>query len=164
MSQKLQSWSALWAEYPDYINFQDSAAVKQSIGGDVTQAWLGQNSCAIRLSYTLNRNGFALPKNFPGLLTVKGGDGYRYAIRVAETRKWLAFTIGKPDFETKKKAGAAFDKTQLADMKGIIAFDISFSDATGHLDLWDGTQFSHEYASLTYWTDATRISLWKAAT
>jgi hypothetical protein len=27
-------------------------------------------------------------------------------------------------------------------MKGIIAFDIPFADAAGHLDQWDGTQFS----------------------
>ena len=157
---KLKTWAALWNAYPDYINSPISEDVKKDIGGEVTQAWLGPNTCAIRLSYTLNRNGFPLPSNFPGLLTVKGGDGYRYALRVAETRKWLAFTLGKPDFDLSKKAGAAFDKKQIEKLKGIIAFEIQFSDATGHLDLWDGTQFSHEYAAAEYWEKATRISLW----
>jgi hypothetical protein len=48
-------------------------------------------------------------------------------------------------------------------MRGIIGFDIRFSDATGHLDLWDGSTFSSEYnMSKDYWTAATLISLWKA--
>ena len=91
------------------------------------------------------------------------GDGYRYALRVAEMRKWLRFRIGTPDFDEKKKAGAAFDKTPIATMKGIVAFDIQWADATGHLDLWDTIQFSAEYkATASYWTAATRISLWQA--
>lgn len=160
---KLHSWASLWGLYPDYTNDPDSAAVKKSIGGEVTEPWLGQNSCTIRLSYTLNRNGFPIPQNFPGLATVRGGDGYRYAFRVAETRKWLSFAIGAPDYEVKKKAGKPYDKDQLQTMQGIIGFDISFSDATGHLDLWDGTQFSHEYASGSYWEKATKISIWQTS-
>jgi hypothetical protein len=154
-------WSELWQEYPDYINYPDSAEVKQSIGGNVDASWI-TNTCAIRLSATLNANGVPVPSGFPGLATVKGGDGKRYAIRVREMRKWLEHKLGKPDFDHKKKAGAAFDKSPLGAMKGIIGFDIRFSDATGHLDLWDGTWFSSEYQSTTdYWEAATRISLWK---
>ena len=161
MSTQLRSWSSLWNEYPDYLNSPDSAAVKRMIGGEVTQSWLGPNACTIRLSYTLNRNGVPVPKSYPGLNTVAGGDGYRYAYRVAEVRRWLPFAIGKPDFEIVKKKGVPFDKTQLSAMKGIIAFDVHFSDASGHFDLWDGSQFSHEYQAATYWAAATRISLWK---
>ena len=81
-------------------------------------------------------------------------------VRVAELRVWLTHGFGAPDFDHKKK-GDAFDKTTIAAWKGIIAFDISFSDATGHLDAWDGKKFSSEYKVKDYWTPATRISLWK---
>ena len=160
----LHTWSALWSEYPDYVSYPDPAQVKQLVGGAVDADWI-VNTCAIRLSRTLNYNGVPVPGNYPGLATVKGGDGKRYAIRVAEVRKWLAHAIGKPDFEVRKKAGDAFDKTPIATMKGVIAFDIHFSNATGHLDLWDGTAFSSEQnnTSEDYWTPATRISLWKTS-
>jgi hypothetical protein len=63
----------------------------------------------------------------------------------------------------KKKSGAPFDKTPLRTLNGILAFDIMFDDATGHLDLWDGREFSTEYKSTgDWWTRATRISLWPA--
>lgn len=159
----LGSYSALWMEYPDYIYYPDSDQVKKDIGGSVDAAWI-KNTCAIRLSRTLNYNGIPVPGNFAGLATVKGGDGKRYAIRVREVRKWLEHVLGKPDFDHKKKQGAAFDISSIAAMKGIIAFDISFADATGHLDLWDGSTFSSEYkTSVDYWTQATRISIWKAS-
>ena len=156
------TWSKFWAEYPDYGTYSDSAAVKKDIGGEVNEDWI-VNTCAIRMSRGLNSSGVPLPAKFAGLLTVKGGDGKRYALRVAEMRKWLPTVLGKPDFDLTKKAGTAFDKTTLAAMKGIIAFDIHFKDATGHLDAWDGKVFSHEYESADYWSRATRITLWTLA-
>jgi len=162
-------WTDFWAAYPDYMTNPDGDAVKQDIGGEVTESWLGHNSCAIRMSRGLNYSGVLVPAGFAELNTVKGGDGKRYAYRVADLRKWVptAHALGKPDFEIRKKQGDAFDKTQLADKKGIIAFDIHFSDATGHFDRWDGMQFSHESGRSTdfgdagrYWALATRITLW----
>ena len=155
------TWAKFWAEYPDYINFPDSSAVKKDIGGAVNAAYI-TNTCAVRLSRGLNYSGVPLIVNFPGLLTVKGGDGKRYALRVAEMRKWLPRVLGVPDIDLKKAQGAAFDKTTIQSMKGIVAFDIHFTDATGHLDAWDGTVFSSEHTtSKDYWTSATRITLWK---
>ena len=121
------------------------------------------NTYAIRLSRALNYTGILVPANVHHLLTVKGGDKKRYALRVREMRQWLEHTLGKPTFDAKKTKGTPFDKTPISSMKGIIAFDIAFSEATGHLDLWNATQFSSELiASKDYWTAATRISLWKA--
>lgn len=158
----LHTWSALWNEYPDYVNYPDPKEVKKLVGGALDADWI-VNTCAIRMSRTLNYNAVPVPGNFAGLAALKGDDGKRYAIRVAEMRKWLTHAIGSPSFEVKKSKGDAFDKTQLASMKGIIAFDVHFSDATGHLDLWDGAGFSSEQynTSEDYWTPATRISLWK---
>lgn len=154
------TWTKFWAEYPDYTNFPDSDAVKKSVGGEVDAAWV-VNTCAVRMSRGLNESGVPVPAKFAGLLTLKGGDGKRYALRVAEVRKWLPSALGAADFDLRKKAGVVFDQTSLAAFKGIVAFDIHFNDATGHLDAWDGKVFSHEYASVDYWNRASRITLWK---
>ena len=159
---QLHSYHALWMEYPDYKNYPKPEDVKTYIGGAVNEDWI-TNTCAIRMSRTLNYNGVTVPSSFAGLSTVKGGDGKRYAFRVRELHKWLDHALGKPDFDISKKAGDAFDKTQLSSMQGILGFDIHFSDATGHFDMWDGTEFSHEYAASEYWANATRIWLWKAS-
>ena len=154
------TWSKFWAEYPDYITYPDSAAVKKQIGGEVDAAWV-VNTCAVRMSRGLNGSGVVVPAKFAGLVTLKGGDGKRYAIRVAEVRTWFPSALGAPDFDLKKKAGVAFDQATLSAFKGIVAFDISFNDATGHLDAWDGSGFSHEAKTVDYWGRATRITLWK---
>jgi hypothetical protein len=154
------SWSKFWLEYPDYGTYPDSAVVKKEIGGSVDAAYIN-NTCAVRLSRGLNYSGLAVPGNFAGLMVVKGADAKFYALRVAEMRKWLPTVLGTPDFDHSKKSGTAFDKSKIASSKGIIAFDIQFSDATGHLDAWDGSSFSSEYKVLDYWTPATRITLWK---
>jgi hypothetical protein len=158
----LRSWADLWNEYPDYILFPDSSEVKKGIGGAVNASWI-TNTCAIRLSRALNYTGIAVPAHVHYLLTVKGSDRKRYALRVQEMRRWLEHTLGTPTFDLKKTKNAPFDKTLISSLKGIIAFDIAFSDATGHLDLWNANQFSSELtATKDYWTAATRISIWKA--
>ena len=155
------TWAAFRAEYPDYRTYPDSFVIKQNIGGAVDAAYIG-NTCAIRLSRALNYSGLPVPGSFAGLLTVKGGDGLYYALRVAEMRKWLQSpaVLGTSEFDHRKKRGEAFDKATLAAFKGIIAFDIRFSDATGHVDIWDGRVFSSEYRVSDYWVSATRITLW----
>ena len=158
----LHTYAALWMAYPDYINYPDPEEVKKMIGGDVDDSWI-TNTCAVRLSRALNYNDLLVPGTFAGMHTVKGGDGKRYAFRVREIRKWLEHSLGKPDFDLKKKQGADFDKSAIASARGIIGFDIHFADATGHLDLWDGMQFSSEYHTSTdYWAAATRVSIWQA--
>lgn len=160
---QLPSWTPLWDEYPDYKDYA-SAVVKQMIGGQVNSPMI-TNTCAVRLSRTLNYNNLKLPGNFPDLNYVKGADGLRYAYRVREIRRWLISKLGQPKFEQKKKEGDPFDKTLIKDTKGIIGFDIHFTDATGHLDLWDGVLFSAEHTKLTrdYWLSSTRIWLWPAS-
>lgn len=153
-------WNLFWQEYPDYITYPIGIEVKKDIGGELTQAWLGRNTCAMRLSRGLNYSGAPVPRNFTGMNTVAGGDKLRYAYRVREMRLWLPTVLGAPDYDLKKSPTASFNKATLAGMSGIIAFDVSFSDATGHLDAWDGSVFSHEYEAADYWDRASRITLW----
>ena len=159
----LPSYDTLWVNYYDYMNYPDSAQVKRLIGGLVDADWI-TNTCAIRMSHALNEVGIVLPRGFKGLNTVKGGNGRRYAFRVRELRKWFDTALKKPEFDLDKKASSTFDKSSIAAMKGIIAFDIAFSDATGHIDLWDGTQITAEsLMSKDYYDSATRITVWKSS-
>ena len=159
----LPSYDTLWNVYPDYINYPDPQQVKDLVGGNVNAVWI-TNTCAIRMSRALNYSGIPLPSSFHGLNTVKGGDGKRYAYRVREIQPWLEATLGKPAFITKKKDGAVFDKSTIASLKGLIAFDIAFADATGHLDLWDGSNISSErHMSRNYYDSATRITIWRSS-
>jgi hypothetical protein len=154
------TWSRFLAEYPDYTTQPSSEAVKKRIGGNVDAAYI-LNTCTVRLSRGLNYAGVEVPASHPGMITVKGADKKSYALRVAEMRTWLPKVLGKPDFDETKLAGAAFNKGALAAMNGIIAFDIHFADATGHLDSWNGRSFSNELKAGDYWTRATRITVWK---
>lgn len=159
---KLPQWSVFWGQYYDYINFT-SPYVKEMIGGAVNASWI-TNTCAIRMSYAMNYIGFPIPKGFPNLNTIKGGDGMRYSFRVRELRPWLRHTFGAPDFEVKKKANEAFDRKQIESMLGLIAFDINFKDATGHLDAtFNGTFSSEGNISKDYFALATKVSIWKCA-
>jgi hypothetical protein len=159
----LPSYDTLWINYPDYMTYPDSDEVKELIGGDVNAGWI-TNTCAVRMSRALNGSGILVPNGFKGLLTVAGADRRRYALRVREMRVWFASTLVTPDFDLRKNAHAAFDKSAIADMKGLIAFDIAFADATGHLDLWNGDNMTAEsQMSKDYYQAATRITLWKTA-
>lgn len=158
---QVPDWNVIWSAYYDYINFPDSNDVKRRIGGAVDAAWI-KNTCAVRLSDAFNYSGLPVPRRFDGLKTVRDGGGSNIAFRVAELRKWMLYRLGKPDIMTTKKANDPFDKSAITNKKGIIEFAIAFSDATGHLDLWDGSTFSSEAAtSRDYWKSATKINLWE---
>lgn len=161
--QALPSYDTLWINYPDYMTYPDPDEVKELIGGEVNAAWI-TNTCAVRMSRALNGSGILVPRGFKGMSTVAGADHRRYAFRVREMRLWFASALVAPDFNLRKDANDAFDKSAIADMKGLIAFDIAFADATGHLDLWNGSEITSEsHMSRDYYQAATRITLWKAA-
>lgn len=159
---KLPSWPVLWGQYYDYVNYS-SETVKQEIGGRVTSEKI-KNTCAVRMSYAMNYIGIKVPPSFPGMVTVAGGDGLRYAVRSLEMREWLRHELGMPDFYVKKKANEPFDKSTIPPMQGVIAFKIKFTDASGHLDVWTHGRFSADHiATKDYFNAATRISIWKCA-
>jgi hypothetical protein len=159
----LPSFATLSKAYPDYINYPDPQQVKDLIGGNVNAAWI-DNTCAIRMSRALNYSGIPMPSHYEGLETVSGGDHLHYAFRVRELRPWLTATLDKPAFDIKKAADEVFDKSVIAHLKGIIGFDIHFSDASGHFDLWNGEVITSEHhMSRNYYDAATRITVWTAS-
>jgi hypothetical protein len=158
----LPGFSKLKDEYLDYVRYS-SQQVLEKIGGKVNDNNF-ENTCAVRLSRTLNYNSIKLPppSQSGGMSVVSGADGNWYAFRVNELQDWLLKTVGNPTFDSPKEAGVPFDKNLVSQLNGIIKFNIRFSDATGHLDLWDGRSFTSEQAQIAqdYWSKATRISIW----
>ena len=145
MSKALPSFSSLQTNYPT----DDSATVIQNIGGEVTQPWVGVNTCVMRMSKAFNYAGpaFKIPGSSQGFLTVKGADRLNYGIRVMEFIDFLQNTYKIPDI---MKTGAAMTADTFKDKKGIIAWLIDgWSDARGHFTLWDGStglfQGGHDY-------------------
>ena len=164
MARDVPPFPVLLKNYP---NLRNSEVVKRSIGGNVAKT-IGNpqfdNTCTIRISKDLNYAGVPVPGSYPGLATMRGGDGFHYAFRVSEMRRWLTSMFGPPDIDVK---GPPVSREPFKSAKGIICFDIHFSDATGHLDLWDGQTFFDEVYKLSYsghdfFDMARRVSLWKS--
>jgi hypothetical protein len=135
-NRALPAFSLLSANYP---TDPDSSKVIQQLGGELTQSWVGPNSCVMRMSKAFNYAGQAheIPRSPRGLLTVKGADGKNYAIRVIEFIDYLHKQYREPDLV---KTGTGM-KPESFTSKGIIAWLIDgWSDARGHFTLWDGSQ------------------------
>jgi len=152
------NYALLYANYPK----QDvPAEVKKQIGGHVDADWI-TNTCAIRLSRSLNYSGNPIPSHFPGMHTVSGADHRWYAYRMQELKNYLAHTLGEPSITATKEREGWIDKSLFTGKKGIIAFDIHFADAQGHVDLWNGTSYIHEHIQGGYFTRATKVVLWES--
>ncbi len=147
----------MWNAFPAPKGSAEDA--KKMIGGDVFAPWL-LNTCVIRVSRSMNYAGHLVPQGFAGLSTVRGADGLRYAFRVEEFRKFLTFTYGPPSFTEDREPKAEPPQSFIGET-GIICFRVKgWSDATGHVDLWDGSAVLHS----AYFNKAYSILLWSVPT
>lgn len=145
----LPSFTSMWANYPDD---HDSNKVKRAIGGKVDADWI-DNTCTIRLSRAFNYSGHPIPRNFPGLNVVSGGDGMWYAFRVREMRRYLESRYGKPSFQASGPEASLHANGK----PGIIMFDVAgWTSATGHFDIWNG----HEARYGSFFTQAREVLIW----
>lgn len=160
-SPKMVGFDKLLNNYP--AGTVDS--VKKLIGGGVDSPTI-HDTCAIRMSRALNVSGIPIPGKAPGLYTVAGNYGWHYAIRMQELKHWLQHYFGPPQVVESKPVS----RTRFEGIKGIIAFDITFglnpdrrTRALGHLDLWDGKNYTHESEDpRDYFAMATKVVLWLA--
>lgn len=158
MVRKLPPFAVLSANYPK----ESADQVKKRIGGHVNSNWVS-NTCAIRLSRAFNYAGVPIPRNFPGLHVVSGSDRRWYAYRMQELKKWVTAMFGAPGLIRTKGNGSTITRDAFAGHQGVISFDIHFTDADGHIDLWDGSDFYESvYAQSDYFARATQIVLWEA--
>ncbi|MGF1464371.1 MAG: type VI secretion system amidase effector protein Tae4 [Maricaulaceae bacterium] len=94
------------------------------------------NTCATRLSVAFNKAGAKIIP-FGGIETLGTADGSRIIFRVREFRKYILHTLGKPS----KDITNPFDSNFIG-KKGVIAFSVTgWSNASGHIALWDGVQY-----------------------
>ncbi|KAJ6441023.1 acetyl esterase [Purpureocillium lavendulum] len=170
------SWSAFKALYWTYDK-KKSTDVRQ----EINPAWADNpnyaNTCCMRLSRALNEYGMPITKSagaIPGVETERIFEtDQRYIIKVNAAREYLLHQWGMPEVNVRKERGSPFKPAKDPRFKGktgVIVFAIQFGggDATGHVDLWDGKQFSHEMKNgwdeagtdpKKYWTLATSIML-----
>ncbi|WP_417662980.1 type VI secretion system amidase effector protein Tae4 [Pseudomonas sp.] len=136
-------FSSLWNAYAAVGN-KSSLDVYTLVGGGVEAARAENpaayaNACALRMSWGLNHGGFRIPKgtiiqNKP-IYRLAGKDGLPYILKVADIIEFLKFNWGEPDQTLKSQESAL-----LNGKKGIIVMTVSgWSDATGHVTLWDGS-------------------------
>ena len=98
-----------------------------------------QNACPIRISYVLNYTGFPVQRS-TRFHMITGADRKWYIYRVPEMMEYLRQIFGPPDKEFKNPSPENFKE-----MKGLIVVKgHGWSNAVGHVTLWDGTQCSDE--------------------
>lgn len=89
------------------------------------------NTCAMRLSYALNKSGAPIP--YERGKTFKGADNLNYFIRVKDMASYMDATYGQPNIN-------GMSPSDFSGYTGIIQFNVSgWSDATGHFTLWNGS-------------------------
>lgn len=142
------SFARMNAAYPKGTADQ----VFKLIGGKV-EANNFANSCAIRVSRSLNYSGHKV-KFIPPDFTVSGKDGNWYIYRVKELIKYLSKHYGEPDIVVSKKPYQGSFKGK----KGIIVFEVDgWSDASGHATLWNGNVCSDK----CYYPISKKVMLWE---
>lgn len=157
-------FSDLWK---NYITGKSANEVYAIIGGKVQQLYNENpisysNTCSIRISRSLNYGGMPIDKNKVPINAYhqKGVDGYSYFFRVKDIERFLELNFGKPELDIKTNGMNV--STQFKNIKGIIIFEVNFSDATGHVTLWEGAMcgdhcyFSNDNPKKI----ATRVKLW----
>ena len=107
------------------------------------------------MSVALNESGASINGSLvPANRTVGTADGKRIIFGVATLRDYLVKAFGKPLIDKARPFDDAF-----SGKKGIIAFSVNWSDATGHIALFNGTTYrepAHDnYASLLVPATAT---------
>lgn len=146
------------AKRPNFIKMKSTypkgtpEKVFKLIGGKV-EANNFANSCAIRVSRSLNYSGLSI-KYIPPNLTVSGSDGKWYIYRVKELIKYLKSNFGEPDISVVNKPY----QEKLKGKKGIIIFEVdAWDDASGHATLWDGLTCSDK----CYFPLSKKVMLWE---
>ena len=132
------SFHAAWVAFT-YVNVPVEAVGKK-IGGNVQKnidAHIFENACPIRMSYVLNKTGLPIVRG-SGYEVVSGADARLYLFRVNEMMDYLTRALGKPDKTVKSPTPESF-----AGLKGIIVVKgHGWSNARGHVTLWDGMRCS----------------------
>lgn len=147
----------IWAAFPDHVAYPTLSDLYTHLGGaaacniDVRGFGRNGNTCASRLSVAFNHGGAPIvdtTTRAAGAQTIGVGDGSRIIYHVTEFRSYLLRLLGKPHVDDASPYDSAF-----RGRRGIIAFTVNWSDASGHIALWDGARYREAHDN-----DATYVS------
>jgi hypothetical protein len=139
----------LWAAFPDHNSYPTLEDLYTMLGGqakkNINEPGFGPNgnTCASRLSVAFNKGGAPISladATGAHAATITAADRSLIIYRVVDFRNYLLQTLGKPKIDS----ASPFD-TAFRDRKGIIAFSVNWSGATGHIALWNGTTYREPY-------------------
>jgi hypothetical protein len=156
MARTLNGFEAMWNAYPNPGGSADEA--KRTIGGGVDVSWI-TNTCVVRLSRSFNASGNPIPAvDGDELTTVRGGDGRQYALRVHEFTRWMKKRYGTADLvHAFPDPGGGDVPESFLGRQGVIVFEVDgWTDASGHVDLWNGARCRHA----DYFARASKVMLW----
>ena len=121
------------------------------------------NTCALRISHTLNENGHYLPSK-PYQASSSSKKRW-YIYRVMDLDKFLTNNYEEADVIVNKTSSKPISDLNFLGKKGIIIFDTrgTWTDATGHATLWNGQKrLGGNYESDFYFEKSKTVKLWIA--
>lgn len=140
---KRPAFQRLWDAYAE-VGQSAAPDVYALVGGNVADLHTANpadysNACALRMSRAFNYGGYPVPSGtiIPGtnIYRVRGGDSKPYILRVDGVIHFIRHNWGAPD-----RTFQPNETGQLAGLKGLIVIEVQgWSDATGHVTLWDGS-------------------------
>ncbi|MEA1674151.1 T6SS effector amidase Tae4 family protein [Nitrospirillum sp. BR 11163] len=139
------NFNRMWAAFPDHATYPTLKDLYTWLGGaaanNINEPGFGPNgnTCASRMSVALNQSGVPIlssTASAAGARTIGTADGSRIIYAVSDLRTYLRHTLGKPSLDNTSPFDDAFLNKQ-----GIIAFSVNWSNATGHIALWNGSNY-----------------------
>lgn len=130
----LTDYQILKDNYPH----EDRATLYNSMGGEwptLVDHPNYQNTCAIRMSLAFHSSNLPIPSSYQEAIT---GDGKSIVLKVETMWNFVISAYGQPTWGMTKIPGTP---ASIPVEQGIVVYHAAFSDATGHFDLWTGTDF-----------------------
>ncbi len=169
---KRPRFSGLWKAYSE-VGFKPYNEVYSLVGGSVAQLQKDNpddytNACALRMSRGFNYGGYSIPRGTinpaRNIYRVRGGDGLPYIMRVEDVIAFIMYNWGLPEHDLDPS-----DLSPIQGIKGVIVVLVNgWSDATGHVTLWDGvdTGDGSHYQDINYsgyrpGVKPTKVMLWE---
>lgn len=150
------SYNTLVSNYPT----EDRPTLYNSLGGEWPSLISNpnyQNTCAVRLSIALRKSGVALPKASHEAMDNSGNP---IVLKVATMQSVVKELLGDSTWGMSRQPGSHFDPSVIPDQKGIIVYHAHWKDATGHFDIWTGSDFYGPGNFQSLQENALDIELW----
>lgn len=147
----------LWKAFPDHPTYPTLKDLYTWLGGHAAMninlpGFLPNgNTCASRLSVAFNHGGSPINKaaaTLIGAKTVSCADKSLLIYRVADFRAYLVQRLGKPSIDNANPYDDSFHGK-----KGIIAFGVNWTNASGHIALWNGTNYRENHDNYASYVD-----------